>query len=62
MGLEALVWWKKAEPWTYEEISLLWDLSVQRLPLKEIAVRVGKSESSVLRKARALEVPLEELM
>ena len=60
MSLEALAWWRK-DTWTYGEIFLLWDLSKQGLPLKEIVYRMGKSESAVMLKARELEVPLADL-
>lgn len=48
----------KDRPWMYAEISVLWELSKQGLSAREIAQRLGRSEESVLRKAKELDIVL----
>jgi DNA-binding Lrp family transcriptional regulator len=48
----------KNRPWQYADISILWELSKQGLPAQEIARRLGRSEESVLEKARELDIVL----
>lgn len=48
----------KDRPWQYAEISVLWELSKQGMTVREIALRLGRSEKSILRKAEELKIAL----
>lgn len=51
--------WKHS-PWSYGEISLLWELAKKDIPPAEIGRRVGKTEAAVREKARELGITFEE--
>jgi hypothetical protein len=51
--------------WTYAQISLLWELSLEKKPTREIVELVGKSEDAVRMKASELGItlaPIEGLL
>ncbi len=53
------MFWKDS-PWSYGEIALLWELSKQDVPAREIGRRLGKTEVAVREKAKDLGILFKE--
>jgi predicted transcriptional regulator len=55
-----VLFFRKDLLWSYAEVAVMWELSKKGMPLKEIAVRVGKTEEAVRTKAKELGIELKE--
>jgi hypothetical protein len=50
--------WDTHTTWTYAQISLLWEMALNRAPVLEISVRVGKPYEDICAKAAELGISL----
>jgi hypothetical protein len=50
--------WDTDKTWTYAQISLLWEMALNRAPVLEISSRIGKSYEDICAKAAELGISL----
>jgi hypothetical protein len=50
--------WDTDRTWTYAQISLLWEMALNRAPILEIGARVGKPYEDICAKAAELGISL----